>query len=94
VQGFAYDAANVVFAQRGGVKTVHKCGHLGVSWKKGRMLFFEKKNQKTFATLGWSQTQPPGQDSATAGEKFFWFFFFKKRTTFFINSIQVLYSPG
>jgi hypothetical protein len=46
------------------------------------MFFFEKKNQKTFAPDGRSQTQTPVPNSAPKEQKFFWFFFFKKRTSF------------
>jgi hypothetical protein len=49
--------------------------------REGRkMFFFEKKNQKTFATYGWSLTQAPEPNSAPKQKKFFGSFF-QKRTT-------------
>jgi hypothetical protein len=46
-----------------------------------RMFFFEKKNQKTFATLVGSLAQARGFDSNRQLQKFFGSFF-QKRTSF------------
>jgi hypothetical protein len=45
------------------------------------MFFFEKKNQKTFATLVRSLAPPPAPDSGRKWQKFFGSFF-QKRTSF------------
>jgi uncharacterized protein YciI len=55
------------------------------------MFFFEKKNQKTFATCGRSRTQAPAPDSAAQEQKFFGSFF-QKRTPFFL--FLVLFVPS
>jgi hypothetical protein len=41
--------------------------------------FFEKKQQKTFGSLGAGALN----QHTLKGQKFFWFFFFKKRTALF-----------
>ncbi len=46
------------------------------------MFFFEKKNQKTFATFGRSLTQALETDSDRTGKKFFGSFFQKRTTSF------------
>jgi hypothetical protein len=52
---------------------------------KGRKLFFfEKKNQKTFATVGRRLTQALETDSEAHWKKFFGSFF-QKRTTSFLS---------
>jgi hypothetical protein len=48
------------------------------------MFFFEKKNQKTFATLARSQIPPPVPDSEGQEKKFFGSFF-QKRTSSFLT---------
>jgi hypothetical protein len=47
---------------------------------QGRMFFFEKNNQKTFAPCGRSRIVPRVPDSASNLQKFFGSFF-QKRTT-------------
>jgi hypothetical protein len=50
--------------------------------KKGRMFFFEKKNQKTFISW-WCQRNVAGHGldlRSGGGTKVFWFFFSKKNT--------------
>jgi hypothetical protein len=47
--------------------------------RQGRMFFFEKKNQKTFANWPRSQTQAVGPDSALREQKFFGSFFKKEQ---------------
>jgi hypothetical protein len=53
------------------------CAHLvrieAAQQKTGRMFFFEKKNQKTFAI--WDA---PDGDARTKRSEVFWFFFSKK----------------
>jgi len=46
------------------------------------LFFFEKKNQKTFATYGRSLTQAAVQDSAPKEQKFFGSFFQKRTASF------------
>ncbi len=46
------------------------------------MFFFEKKNQKTFATVSRSLTQAPAPDSAPQLQKFFGSFFQKRTPSF------------
>jgi hypothetical protein len=48
------------------------------------LFFFEKKNQKTFATFGRSRTQAPEPDSVRQLQKFFGSFF-QKRTSSFLS---------
>jgi hypothetical protein len=54
-----------------------------------KMFFFEKKNQKTFATFGRSRTQAPESDSERQEQKFFGSFF-QKRTTSFPSLLSVV----
>jgi hypothetical protein len=79
VQGLGFgEAAGLV--QGGGLLEAELVGH-GL---KGRMFFFEKKNQKTFASYGRSRTQAPEPDSARQLQKFFGSFF-QKRTSFLFS---------
>jgi hypothetical protein len=48
------------------------------------MFFFEKKNQKTFATSGRGLTQALEPDSDDHEQKFF-ASFFQKRSSFFLS---------
>jgi hypothetical protein len=57
---------------------------VGRGERKGRMFFFEKKNQKTFSNGGRSLAPAAGSDSGRNLQKFFGSFF-QKRTTSFLS---------
>jgi hypothetical protein len=60
----------------------------GVRGEKRKLFFFEKKNQKTFATGGRSLVQAPGSDSGRTGKKFFGSFFQKRTPSFLTPQIE------
>jgi hypothetical protein len=56
---------------------------------KGRMFFFEKKNQKTFDYVEPTGAQEEGSVGPFTDKSFFWFFFSKKNC---LPSLSLLFN--